>query len=393
MIPLLHTPEGVRDIYGNEKIEMNMITEQIVSCMKTYGYEEIQTPSFEYFDVFSSERGTVPSKDIYKFIDRDGNTLVLRPDMTPSIARCAATYFKQNATPVRLCYQGNTFINNSGYQLRLKEITQAGAELFGDDSVLADADMIAMTVECLKKSGLKEFQIEVGDAGIFRAIANECKLTEEEEEELRIRIKNKNLFGISDMLKNKEIDENARELLLTLPELFGSEDVLDRAKSLTDNEKACVAIDRLKKMYSYLKEFGVEKYVSFDLGMLSKYRYYTGIIFRAITYGTGEAIASGGRYDTLVEQFGEHMAAIGMSVIIDNLMLALERQNLLPHHDQSKMLVVYKEEAADNAIAFAKQKRAEGNAVSLMAMPDDWSKEDEIKLSEREEVTIWNILQ
>ena len=122
MIPLLHTPEGVRDIYGEELTGMESLSESIGSTMRKYGFEGIRTPSFEYFDVFSSERGTVPSKDMYKFIDRDGNTLVLRPDMTPQVARAAATYYRDGKMPIRLSYCGNTFINNSGYQLRLKDI-------------------------------------------------------------------------------------------------------------------------------------------------------------------------------------------------------------------------------------------------------------------------------
>ena len=181
MIPLLHTPEGVRDIYGEELNEMERLTASLKETMKRFGFDGIRTPSFEYFDVFSSERGTVPSKDMYKFIDRDGNTLVLRPDMTPQVARAAATYYREGQNPIRLSYIGNTFINNSGYQLRLKETTQAGVELFGDDSIVADAEILALTVECLKNAGLTEFQIEVGNAGFFRSIANECGLSVDDE--------------------------------------------------------------------------------------------------------------------------------------------------------------------------------------------------------------------
>ena len=341
MISLLNTPEGVRDIYGDELREMNELCNSVKKTIGAFGYEEIRTPSFEYFDVFSSERGTVPSKDIYKFIDRDGNTLVLRPDMTPQVARAASTYYRERELPIRLSYIGNTFINNSGYQLRLKETTQAGVEFFGDGSAAADAEVLALTVACLKEAGLKEFQIEVGNAGFFRAIANGCGLSGEDEEELRRRIKNKNLFGVSEFLTERNISEDSAKLLLTIPELFGSEEILDRAASLTDNAAALACVERLRELSGYLKDYGVDRYVSFDLGMLSKYRYYTGIIFRAITYGTGEAVASGGRYDTLAEQFGKAMPAIGMSITVDTLMLALERQNLLSKNAVKRQFILY----------------------------------------------------
>ena len=370
MIPLLHTPEGVRDIYGEELAGMERLSESIRGTMKRYGFEGICTPAFEYFDVFSSERGTVPSKDMYKFIDRDGNTLVLRPDMTPQVARAAATYYRESQTPIRLSYCGSTFINNSGYQLRLKETTQAGVELFGDDSVVADAEILALTVECLKGAGLTEFQIEVGNAGFFRAIANECGLSVEDGEELRRRIKNKNLFGITDFLTERGIEGRSAELLLAIPELFGSEEILDRAASLTDNEAALASLDRLRRLSKCLKLYGVDRYVSFDLGMLSKYRYYTGIIFRAITYGTGEAIASGGRYDSLVAQFGQQMPAIGMSITVDNLLLALERQGIMPESENERCCVLYREDQAEQAIRYAQEQRAAGKPVSLIPVSE-----------------------
>ena len=130
---LLHTPEGVRDIYNIECARKLILQENLHDLLKKYGYHAIETPTFEFFDIFSQEIGTTPSKDLYKFFDREGNTLALRPDMTPSIARCVAKYYGEEEFAVRLCYMGNTFINNSSYQGRLKETTQLGAELVGDN--------------------------------------------------------------------------------------------------------------------------------------------------------------------------------------------------------------------------------------------------------------------
>ena len=153
---LLHTPEGVRDIYGKEYARKLAVEQKLQNAIHCFGYEDIQTPSIEFFDVFSKEIGTTPSKELYKFFDREGNTLVLRPDMTPSIARAAAKYFMDEDMPIRLCYMGNTFLNNSSYQGRLKESTQLGAELLGDSTVHADAEIIAMVIDCLKKAGYEK---------------------------------------------------------------------------------------------------------------------------------------------------------------------------------------------------------------------------------------------
>ena len=138
---LVHTPEGVRDIYGDEYARKLQLENFIMGKVRSFGYEDIQTPTFEFFDVFSKEVGTTPSRELYKFFDKDGNTLVLRPDFTPSMARCAAKYFMDEDVPIRFCYSGNTFANNSNLQGRLKEATQMGAELIGEGFVEADGEM------------------------------------------------------------------------------------------------------------------------------------------------------------------------------------------------------------------------------------------------------------
>lgn len=152
---LLHTPEGVRDIYSKEYERKLSVENRLHTTIKKYGFEDIQTPTFEFFDVFSKEIGTTPSKDLYKFFDKEGNTLVLRPDFTPSIARCAAKYYMEEQMPIRLSYMGNTFTNTSNLQGKLKEVTQMGAELINDTSVEADAEIISLMIEALQSTGLK----------------------------------------------------------------------------------------------------------------------------------------------------------------------------------------------------------------------------------------------
>ena len=174
---LLHTPEGVRDIYNGECARKQALEKRMLDKLHSYGYRDIETPAFEFFDVFGKEVGTVPSKDLYKFFDREGHTLVLRPDITPSIARAASKYYSEEDLPVRLCYKGNTFINNSSYQGRLKETTQIGAEFIGDNSAQADAEAVALVTEVLLAAGLTEFQVSLGHVEFFRSICRRRALT------------------------------------------------------------------------------------------------------------------------------------------------------------------------------------------------------------------------
>ena len=154
----IHTPEGVRDVFSEECKKKRTLQRKIEKVFQAYGYQEIETPTFEFFDVFSREVGTTPSRELYKFFDREGNTLVLRPDITPSIARAVSKYFQEETFPMRFSYNGNVFINNSSLQGRMKESTQMGAELINDDSVDADAEMTALRADgfcdTLKNTGI-----------------------------------------------------------------------------------------------------------------------------------------------------------------------------------------------------------------------------------------------
>ena len=250
---LVHTPEGVRDIYGKEYANKQNIQKLFGEILHRYGYQAIQTPTFEFFDVFSREIGTTPSKELYKFFDKEGNTLVLRPDFTPSIARCAAKYFMDETIPLRFCYSGNNFINTSDLQGKLKETTQMGAELLGDASPEADAEMLAMLVEALRNAGLQEFQVSVGQIEYFKGLCANAALDEETELALREFISNRNEFGAQELLLEKNIPADSVKALLSVNSLFGTYDILDKALACADNQRSRNAIMHLKQVYELLK--------------------------------------------------------------------------------------------------------------------------------------------
>lgn len=362
---LVHTPEGVRDIYGKEYASKQTVQKLFGEKLHSYGYQDIQTPTFEFFDVFSREIGTTPSKELYKFFDKEGNTLVLRPDFTPSIARCAAKYFPVENIPLRFCYMGNNFINTSDLQGKLKETTQMGAELLGDGSPEADAEMIAMLVEALSNAGLREFQVSVGQIDYFKGLCAHAQLDEETEFALRGFISNRNEFGAQELLLGKNIPEQSIQALLGVNSLFGSYEILDRALEASDNPRSQKAIERLKQVYERLKVYGVDRYISFDLAMVSKYNYYTGVIFNAYTYQAGSAIAKGGRYDNLLEKFGKPAPATGFVVMIDDLVTALTRQKICPEPENKNILLLYTGDFG-SAVAKAKSYREQGCFAVLM---------------------------
>ncbi len=323
----LHTPEGVRDIYNSEYERKLDALYKLRQLIKTYGYMPISTPTFEYFDTFSKEVGTCPSNEMFKFFDRDGNTLVLRPDITPSVARAAAMYFADCDGPVKLSYEGNVFINYHSLQGRLKESTQAGCEYIGDSSCQADAEILTIVVNSLKEMGLKEFEIGVGHIDVVRGLVEAADLSDADEEKLLKLISNKNFFGAKDLLTSLSVSDSLVSLFDITGKIMNSpkewEEALSKAKKY---KKVYDALEYLTKLYNILDENGVMDYISFELGMISEYKYYTGIIFSGYSYGVGEPLVKGGRYDSLLSHFGKDAPAIGFAITVDQLMLALERQ-------------------------------------------------------------------
>jgi ATP phosphoribosyltransferase regulatory subunit len=184
------------------------------------------------------------------------------------------------------------------------------------------------------------------------------------------------MFGVEEIVMTKDMHEELKQIFLKLPELFGTLDILKYAKELTGNLRAIKAIERLESLYDILTDYGFEKYVSFDLGMLSKYNYYTGIIFKAYTYGTGEPIATGGRYVNLIGQFGKEAPAIGLAIVIDQLMLALSRQKLLPIPEAQDTLILYTKKYRKQAIALAGNFRKDC-INTILQMSNDTSKPED----------------
>ncbi|MCP1101088.1 ATP phosphoribosyltransferase regulatory subunit [Aequitasia blattaphilus] len=367
MKQLLHTPEGVRDIYNGECGKKLTLEQKLHQVFCLYGYQDIQTPTFEFFDVFREEIGTISSKELYRFFDNEGNILALRPDITPSIARVCATLFEEEEMPLRLCYTGNIFINHSSYQGRLKENTQMGAELVGDTTPEADAEMIALVIESMKSVGLKEFQLSVGHGEFLKGLIESAVLSEKEEQKVQKLINNRNFFGLFDFLEKVGVSREVTQAFQSLNELVGGVEILSEAYKISSDDKCVQAVKRLERIYDLLKIYGLEKYITFDLGLSGgAYEYYTGVIFRCYTYGSGDAIVKGGRYDHLIEKFGKEAPSIGFAIVVDEVIEALDRQKIEVSSSPGNTLIVYNEGLEEKAITKAKDLRLKGENVQIL---------------------------
>ncbi|NLO98686.1 MAG: ATP phosphoribosyltransferase regulatory subunit [Clostridiaceae bacterium] len=351
----IYTPEGVQDILFESCSQKRLLESKIRKAFILNGYKEIETPTIEFYDTFGGERGLINQESMYKFCDSKGRLLVLRPDLTVPVARVAATRLKDEVLPIKCCYIGNTFSFDELGGGRQNEFTQAGCELLGINSPEADAEVVAMAIETVKSTGIEEFQIDIGQVGFFKGLMEESGLSEDEIEEVRELIDQKNLVGVEQVMDRHKVKTPLKRIILDLPKLFGSRDILQNINSEDIGKEATKAIENIKAVLEILEDRNLAQYVSLDLGMVQSLNYYTGIVFRGFTYGVGFPILSGGRYDKLVAKFGRDCEATGFSLGINMVMMALERQKKLVKQQPEGVFITYEKNARKLASDYCRQ--------------------------------------
>ncbi len=347
----LHTPRGVSDILPSRCFEKKSIEHTINYVFTSMGYKEVETPTFEYFDIYGGGDDELAQSKMIKFLDEHGNLMVLRPDVTTSIARMAATKDTDCPLPWRYCYTSNVFRAGKTEGALQREFTQAGIEFLGSHSPEADAEVVAAVIEALKAAGLEEFTVNIGQVAFFNGLTAQAGLKAEETEKLRSRIDAKDKWGIKRITENLELSDDVKDIMKDLPYLFGGREILKKAAVAGLNRVSKAALGNIERIYDLLCGYGFEKYVSIDLGMLQSIDYYTGLIFECYAYGAAFPIASGGRYDNLMGRFGKPMGAVGAVIDVLKVMSAMERGAAETKEEPPSVSIVVTEPGAE-AIAY-----------------------------------------
>ncbi len=361
----IYTPEGVQDILFEECYAKRNIEERVRKYFRECAYFEIESPTLEFYDTFSAETDLTPQETMFKFYDQQGRILVLRPEITIPVARIAATKYREAIYPLKIFYMGNTFKYNELGGGKQKEFTQAGVEILGANTPEADAEVIVSAINSVRACGLENFQIDIGQVDFFKGLMEETGLSEADVEQMRVLIDKKDFLGIEELVEQHNISKNLKELIYSLPGLFGSTDVIEKVKKITNNERSLAALENLNQILEIITDYGLEKYVSIDLGMVQNLNYYTGIIFRGFTYGVGFPILSGGRYDNLVEKFGKACPATGFSLGVNMVMTALERQKVPLEKPGIDTLVLYSYGGRKTAFTVCEELRKQGLSIEM----------------------------
>ncbi len=370
----LRTPERVKDLYPEKYEKKAILRESLLEVIRRYGYKDIETPEFEYLDFFRKEKEIISHGELYKFFDRQGKCLALRPDITPLVAKAAAASNSPDEFPLRFCYTGNTFINDYENHGCSKENTQLGAELIGIPSEEADAELLAMSIDCLRKTELIDFNITIGHTEFIHSLLKSAKLNSDIQEEIEVLIRGRNYFGLEEILSTLDIDPTVKRIFHKLPDLIGDVSVLKEAEKYVVDDRAKRALLRLHRVYDTLSLYGYENYVSFDLGLYGEHSYYSGIVFHAHTYQTKEVIMRGGRYDHLLGKLGKAAPAAGFSIMIDTLLSALEKQKV-PFETSASNIIVYSKELLKTAIYFATKLRENGKHIEMFKISGTHTKD------------------
>lgn len=334
-----YTPEGTRDRLFGECRERRQVQSYLTHLFRSRGYAEIITPEVEFYDSFVTGGCAIPQEAMLKVIDRSGKICVMRPECTIPIARVAATKLKDSPLPQRFYYNQNVYRSSSGNRGDKGERAQCGIELIGARGVRADLEMICMAVDALRSCGLKKFHIEIGHAGIYRALASEMKIDNETAEQIRALIEGKSFAALRAFLADFS-DRPACAALNQLAYLFGGVEVLDEAEALGSGEEGTIAY--LRTLHQLLTQAGYGEYIRFDLGLVHQIDYYTGVVFRGYVEGAGTAVLSGGRYDHLLESFGRPAQATGFAVDVDAVAACLPTAEMpvvdtIIHYDLSRL--------------------------------------------------------
>ncbi|MBW7453620.1 ATP phosphoribosyltransferase regulatory subunit [Paenibacillus sepulcri] len=361
-------PIGVKDYLPHAVSRLRQIENQVLACMSAWGYEQIMTPTMEYYDTVGVASSTSDQK-LFKLLNNRGTTLVLRSDMTAPIARVVASLLKESEFPLRLSYHSNVFRAIEEEAGREAEFFQTGVELVGDASADADAEVVALAIASLKAAGVDRFKIAIGHVGFLNGLFEETlQGREEAQEELKACLLGRDYVGYRERLLALSLAEPVQKELEGILRLRGGQEICEQALQLGANETARAAIHHLREIWDVLEAYGVCEHVLIDLTMIGDFKYYTGMTFEGYAADLGSPVASGGRYDNLLQQFGRPAPATGFALKTTRILELIGDSTATGPAE--RILIGYDAAGRKQALLEAQRLREEGSAVIVTEKMD-----------------------
>lgn len=357
---MFEKPLGMRDTLPDLYERKRMVRSLIEGEMKNWGYQFIETPTLEYYQTVGVA-SAILDQQLFKLLDQQGHTLVLRPDMTVPIARVAATKLLKKELPIRLAYSANVFRAQQREGGRPTEFEQIGIECIGDHTISADGEGIALTICSLKAAGLEDFTLSVGHIGFVHTFFLQILGTEERAKTLIRFLYEKNDVGYREHVNSLGLSSIDKQRLLDFLKHRGGKEVIEMAFSLIENEQGEEGIIQLQEIWEMMIDYGLEEKVAFDLTLVSHMSYYTGILFEVYAGHVGFPIGNGGRYDLLLQKFGKPTVATGFALRLDRLLEALRDEAKI----EPAYCVLFSPERRKEAFRYAQEQRKLGKKMVL----------------------------
>jgi ATP phosphoribosyltransferase regulatory subunit len=318
----------VADYFWGEALERQQLMDQLLASFRAWGYGDVMPPMFDYAASLGAQASPELIGEMYRFLDRDGSTLALRPEFTTPVVRLVATRLHDWPMPQRFCYAGSVFRYTEPQAGRQREFWQAGVELIGAPSPTADAEVVALTGHALRQAGLTSFRLVLGQICYFGGLLQDLHLTPPQESLLRRAIERKSEADLVEFLRGAGLSSQQQRTVEALGDLHGRQidQTLTQASHFCLNPRMESALANLRAIADTLDAYQVIDWVDIDLTEIRNLGYYTGITFEALAPGLGFDIASGGRYDDLMAHFGHPQPAVGVALGLDRLLLARSRQ-------------------------------------------------------------------
>lgn len=360
---ILNSPEGMKSYLPETAVEFEEIKNNINDIFKSWGYTPIMTPTLERYDSLLTGMGQDTKKEFYKLIDYEGNILALKPEMTAPIARTVASRKSEFNFPLRLSYFAPVFRYDSPQMGKNREIYQMGLEFIGDYH-LADAEVIIIAIEAVKRAGITDFKIDLCHTDYLEGIISELNLDSNVAHRLKSCLIEKDLVGLDTFVNSLQVENS--EMLSDLFHLRGGKEVLEKAAEKVNNETSLKAIETLKELYCHLSSYEVEDYINIDLSLLRGLDYYTGVIFEGFTEKLGYTICGGGRYDNLIAKYGgESMPAVGFAIGLERIRLALKKKNYRFTGYNIDAVVAFTSEVEDIVLKSIRKMQEKGRSIIM----------------------------
>jgi ATP phosphoribosyltransferase regulatory subunit len=363
---LSRIPSGMRYYLGDEARLRAAVEKCAMSVFDGWSYEEMRTPSVDYYALFEEGMGAEAHR-AFRFTDTDGRMLALRPDITSSVARAAATLLADHRRPLRLCYAGAVFRQQRLSHVEwLRETTQLGCELIGPGGATADLEVLLIAVEILERLGLRSHScITINNVEVLNGVAEDLELDKEARERMRGLIDIRDTAELERFLVAYKTTPQERQVFSSLTKLAGKGEILQKARSVITNEKSVAALDALESLWTTIQSLGLEDLFEIDLGDASGLDYYTGLVFKVFVLGLGARVGRGGRYDQLIGDFGSNDPAIGFILDLDGLTEVLTKRELGSLLFKTPEPELIKLAELSRVFRDAKGKRAEGKRIQI----------------------------